>query len=98
MADSRKTSLIRRISDLALGIVSPCFDKRGDNTCDYYDVSNGPAPSARVAKSSASGGDFNWPQVAISSASGGAFNRRRVALWIGVGTKRNNHSKNMWPG
>ena len=56
---SRKTSLIRRISDLGLGILTtPLLRKRGNDTCHYFDVSSDLHMSQ--------GWPFHRPQVANS--------------------------------
>src|ERR1700688_4221353 len=79
---NRRTSLIRRISYLGLGIIPPLAKGR-DDTRDYFRVSRA-APLRR-----------GWrklrTQMAITigirwrfgSDSSGDFNRTRVAIWTG---------------
>src|ERR1700732_5143801 len=72
---NRRTSLIRRISDLGLGIIPPLAKGR-DDTRDYFRVSRD-APLRR-------GGENSGLRWRLSSASGGALDRPQVAIWIGL--------------
>src|ERR1700731_5221197 len=73
---NRRTSLIRRISDLGLGIIPPLAKGR-DDTRDYFRVSRD-APLRR-------GGENSGLRWRLSSASGGDLDRPQVAIWIGLG-------------
>src|ERR1700730_11795161 len=73
---NRRTSLIRRISDLGLGIIPPLAKGR-DDTRDYFRVSRN-APLRR-------GGENSGLRWRLSSASGGDLDRPQVAIWIGLG-------------
>src|ERR1700730_7982497 len=73
---NRRTSLIRRISDLGLGIIPPLAKGR-DDTRDYFRVSRA-APLRR-------GGENSGLRWRLPSASGGDLDRPQVAIWIGLG-------------
>src|ERR1700730_3067511 len=73
---NRRTSLIRRISDLGLGIIPPLAKGR-DDTRDYFRVSRD-APLRR-------GGENSGLRWRLPSASGGDLDRPQVAIWIGLG-------------
>src|ERR1700736_4107500 len=72
---NRRTSLIRRISDLGLGIIPP-LAKGCDDTRDYFRVSRA-APLRR-------GGENSGLRWRLPSDSGGDLDRTQVAISIGL--------------
>src|SRR3984893_12925046 len=72
---NRRTSLIRRISDLGLGIIPP-LAKGCDDTRDYFRVSRA-APLRR-------GGENSGLRWRLPSESGGDLDRTQVAISIGL--------------